>query len=54
VITLAKKSLIDVPTILLYLAVVISTFFFALSPILIVLFAIFFGLCVQAVKRRAS
>lgn len=51
VLTLAKKSLIDIPTILLYLLVVVSTFFFAVSPILIVVFAIFFGLSVQKIKR---
>lgn len=54
VITLAKKSLIDIPTILLYLSVVVCTFFFAVSPILVVLFSVFFGLCVQKMKRRAQ
>ncbi len=54
VITLAKKSLIDLPTILLYAIVVLSTFFFSISPILVVLFAIFFGLSVQTIKRRSA
>ncbi|NBK21643.1 MAG: chromate transporter [Spirochaetia bacterium] len=53
VITLAKKSLIDIPTVLLYLAVVLSTFFLSVSPIVVVIFAICFGLSVQKMKRRA-
>ncbi|MEA5028117.1 MAG: chromate transporter [Sphaerochaeta associata] len=52
VLSLAKKSLIDLPTVLFYLAVVLSTFFLSVSPVVIVLFAIFFGLSVQGVKRR--
>lgn len=54
VLALAKKSLIDIPTILLYVLVVVSTFIFAVSPILVILFAIFFGLSVQKMKRSVK
>lgn len=54
VVTLAKKSLIDIPTILLYLLVVLSTFFFALSPIVVIAVAVCFGISVQKMKRRTK
>ncbi|MDC7230962.1 MAG: chromate transporter [Sphaerochaetaceae bacterium] len=51
VITLSKKSLIDLPTVLLYLATVSLTLAFSLSPLVVVPFAILWGLAVQRIKR---
>nr|WP_321264130.1 chromate transporter [uncultured Sphaerochaeta sp.] len=54
VITLSKKSLIDLPTVLLYLATVSLTLAFSLSPLVVVPFAILWGLAVQRIKRRKA
>lgn len=54
VITLSKKSLIDLPTVLLYLATVSLTLAFSLSPLVVVPFAILYGLAVQRIKRRKA
>lgn len=54
VITLYKKSIVDLPTLLLCLATVVGTIFFNLSPIVFVVVGIVFGLVVQNLKRRAS
>ncbi len=54
VITLSKKSLIDFPTVLLYIATVAATLVFSLSPLIVVPFAILYGLAVQRVKRRKT
>jgi chromate transporter len=54
VITLSKKSLIDLPTVLLYLATVSLTLTFSLSPLVVVPFAILYGLAVQRIKRRKA
>ena len=54
VITLSKKSLIDLPTVLLYLSTVSLTLAFSLSPLVVVPFAILYGLAVQRVKRRKT
>ncbi|MFA5698647.1 MAG: chromate transporter [Sphaerochaeta sp.] len=52
IIRLMKKALIDVPTILFYLVVVGATFFFALSPIIVVIAAIVFGIGIQNSKEK--
>lgn len=52
IIRLMKKSLVDLPTILLYLLVVASTVLFSLSPVIVVLVAILFGIVVQNIKHR--
>jgi chromate transporter len=54
VITLYKKSIVDLPTLLLCLATVLGTLFLQLSPIVFVLVGILFGLGVQKLKRRKS
>lgn len=54
IIKLMKKSLVDLPTILLYLLVVASALIFSLSPIIIVIIAILFGITVQNVKERGK
>lgn len=54
VITLYKKSIVDLPTLLLCLATVIGTLFLHLSPIVFVIVGIAFGLGVQHLKRRKS
>ncbi|MDY0288450.1 MAG: chromate transporter [Sphaerochaeta sp.] len=54
VFTLYKKSIVDLPTLLLCLATVVGTIFFHLSPIVFVLVGIVFGLVVQNLKRRAA
>ena len=51
VLTLAKKSLIDIPTVLLFLATVAATLFFSVSPIIVVVFAILYGLTVKQIRR---
>ncbi|MGE4583222.1 MAG: chromate transporter [Sphaerochaeta sp.] len=52
IISLSKKSLIDIPTILLYLATITATLLLKLSPLWIIPLSILFGLSVQAGKRR--
>jgi hypothetical protein len=52
VFTLSKKSLIDVPTVLLYVATVAATLAFSLSPLMVIPAAILYGLVVQRLKRR--
>nr|WP_319474954.1 chromate transporter [uncultured Sphaerochaeta sp.] len=54
VITLSKKSLIDLPTVFLYLTTVSLTLAFSLSPLVVVPFAILYGLAVQRIKRRKA
>ncbi|MGH0052607.1 MAG: chromate transporter [Sphaerochaetaceae bacterium] len=54
VITLSKKSLIDIPTIALYLLTVAAMLFFSLSPLIVVPVAILYGLLVKRIKRRAA
>jgi chromate transporter len=54
IVNLAKKSLVDWQTILLYLLVIGASVFAHLSPIAVVLIAIAYGLMVQHLKRRAA
>ena len=54
IITLAKKSVVDLPSILLYIASTALTFFLGVSPIAIVVLAILCGLLVGWTKRRSS
>ncbi len=54
VITLYKKSIVDLPTLLLCLLTVIGTLFLALSPIVFVIVGILFGIGVQSLKRRKA
>ena len=54
VITLAKKSVVDLPSILLYIASTVLTFLLGVSPIAIVILAILCGLLVGWTKRRGS
>ncbi|HKL58475.1 MAG TPA: chromate transporter [Sphaerochaeta sp.] len=54
VMTLYKKSIVDLPTLLLCLITVIGTLFFQLSPIVFVIAGILFGLGVQKLKRRKA
>ncbi|NLZ76839.1 MAG: chromate transporter, partial [Spirochaetales bacterium] len=50
-IKLMKKSLVDLPTVLFYLLVVASTLIFSLSPIIVVIIAILFGIVVQGKEK---
>jgi len=52
IIKLMKKSLVDLPTVMLYLVVVASTLLFSLSPIIVVIVAILFGIVVQNIKHK--
>ncbi|HPB42621.1 MAG: chromate transporter [Sphaerochaeta sp.] len=52
IIKLMKKSLVDLPTVLFYLLVVASTLMFSLSPIIVVIVAILFGIVVQNIKCK--
>ena len=54
ILTLYKKSIVDIPTLLLCLVTVIGTLFLQLSPIVFVMVGIVFGLGVQHLKRRKS
>jgi len=54
VITLYKKSIVDLPTLLLCLGTVIGTMFLQLSPVVFVIVGIMFGLGVQKLKRRKT
>jgi len=54
VITLYKKSIVDLPTLLLCLVTVLGTIFLQLSPIVFVIVGILFGLGVQKLKRRKA
>lgn len=54
VVTLAKKSVVDLPSILLYIASVVLTFVLGVSPIAIVILAILCGLLVGGMRRRGS
>lgn len=54
IITLAKKSVVDLPSLLLYIASTALTFFLGVSPIAIVVLAILCGLLVGWTKRRSS
>lgn len=54
IITLYKKSIVDLPTLLLCLATVLGTVFLQLSPIVFVIVGILFGLGVQKLKRRKA
>lgn len=51
IIKLMKKSLVDLPTVLFYLLVVASTLIFSLSPIIVVIIAILFGIVVQGKEK---
>ena len=54
VIGLYKKSIVDIPTLLLCLATVLGTLILQLSPIVFVIVGILFGLGVQKLKRRKA
>jgi len=54
VITLYKKSIVDLPTLILCLVTVLGTTLLQLSPIVFVIVGILFGLGVQTLKRRKS
>ncbi|MDX9915678.1 MAG: chromate transporter [Sphaerochaeta sp.] len=54
IITLARKSVVDLPSILLFLASVVLTFLFGFTPIAVVTLAIFCGLIVGWVRRGRS
>ncbi len=54
VITLYKKSIVDLPTLLLCLVTVAGTTLLQLSPIVFVILGIVFGLVVQNLKRRGA
>lgn len=54
VITLYKKSIVDLPTLILCLVTVLGTIFLHLSPIVFVVVGILFGLGVQNLKRRKA
>ncbi len=54
ILTLYKKSIVDIPTLLLCLVTVIGTIFLQLSPVVFVLVGIVFGLGAQQLKRRKS
>ena len=54
VITLYKKSIVDLPTLALCLVTVAGTIFLHLSPIMFVLAGIVFGIVVQNLKRRKA
>ena len=53
VINLAKKSLIDLPTVILFMATVVATMVFSLSPIWVVVCAILSGLVLKQIKRES-
>jgi len=52
IIKLMKKSLVDLPTILLFLVVVASSLACSISPIIVVIVAILFGIAVQNIKHK--
>lgn len=54
IITLAKKSVVDLPSILLFIASTALTVLLGVSPIAIVILAILCGLLVGWTKRRGS
>ena len=54
VLKLYKKSIVDLPTLLLCLGTVLGTMFLQLSPIVFVVVGILFGLGVQKLKRRKA
>lgn len=54
VLSLSKKSLIDLPTRIFYLATVAAMLMFSLSPLVVVPIAIIFGLLLRSIKRRGS
>lgn len=54
IVNLARKSLVDWQTIVLYLLVVGASLFAHLSPLAVIPIAIVYGLAVQYFKRRAA
>lgn len=54
VLKLYRKSIVDLPTLLLCLVTVLGTMFLQLSPIVFVVVGILFGLGVQKLKRRKA
>lgn len=54
IISLSKKSLVDVPTVIMFLLTVIGTFFFSVYPLWFVISGILYGLLVKAAKRRVK
>lgn len=52
ILTLYKKSIVDLPTLLLCLVTVVGTVALNLSPIVFVIIGILFGISVQNLKRR--
>ena len=52
IITLFKKSIVDLPTLILCLVTVVGTIFLHLSPLVFVIVGILFGLGVQFLKKR--
>lgn len=54
IITLYKKSIVDIPTLLLCLVTVLGTLIFQISPIVFVVLGIGYGLGVQKLKRRGT
>ncbi|MDD3902949.1 MAG: chromate transporter [Sphaerochaeta sp.] len=54
IISLSKKSIIDLPTFILCCLTVLATVFFEISPILCIVVGILFGLSAQNLKRRKT
>ncbi len=54
VLSLSKKSLMDLPTSIFYLITVAAMLLFSLSPLIVVPVAIIYGLMVRRIQRRKS
>lgn len=54
IISLSKKSLVDIPTFIMFVLTVVGTFFFSIYPLWFVITGILYGLLIKAAKRRVQ